>query len=288
MNRLHVLALVAGAATVTTACSSSVAVTLEPSSEADQVQIASMPIDADKYRLTTQESQAFMHRHDQALEKCMHDRGHTSFIAGPSAPPTSGDGRPALYGVVSMKDATDRGLLVTSWNPYDIGEEQLPPLEGQAAIDFAERYTQPPEAKPAEGITCINKAHPSTTQGAWNIGELSPEALSYRVARLDSVRPTIKAWQKCLKQKGITERADHPVDFIYSRSLADRSSDEAKKIAVADVECKQQTGLVKVLRDGYQEQVPLTLANYPADQIEHDKATTARNRKTLTDDDHIN
>ncbi|MEU6357260.1 hypothetical protein ABZ896_49515 [Streptomyces sp. NPDC047072] len=202
-----------------------------------------MPLDA--YRLTPQQQLEVDRAADLLVRACMAKAGFEWYI--PAEPPRRVDPRRRRYGVIDPQVAQEWGYHL----PVDPASTDTASRRSAVLKDpRADRAYYGPEDDKAKG--CAAKAHAELAHGAGNARDIAfPRATTLSWQSLEAskkqrdVVAALRAWKKCMAARG------HPYD-TPAEAVSDKAWDldaaavgrQEKAVAVADVTCKYEVGLV--------------------------------------------
>ncbi|CAL2060012.1 hypothetical protein ACH4OT_33615 [Streptomyces murinus] len=221
----------------------------------------SLPLEA--YMETYQDTVTVDNAERHLETKCMADYGlHVTFPPAGQTPPTTADdsNMPRRYGITDRAMAEKYGYGLPDSLQHQEGTKmpkldkaQIEVLTGRTGISNS-------PADPAPAMA------PSTYQGkairkdgcaGWADDQLKTRNMDFSlVSKLDgdsltqsqqtpAVRNVIAAWSKCMSSKGYTVDSPYDADQIVPHTDGAPSRQEIA-VAVADIDCKKSTNLVKI------------------------------------------
>ncbi|OKI53638.1 hypothetical protein [Micromonospora sp. CB01531] len=189
--------------------------------------------------------------------------------------------RDGLYGLVKHGQAQRLGYHAASGG--DPAEDKDPPLPKETAAALTGTRFDADGPVPAGGRIpeggCLGEANRRLAEGGPSVGEtlLYDMALQagHQAEQDPRVQAGFRAWSTCMAGKG----------FVYAdpwqanddpRWSTDRPSDVERRTAVADVACKDSTGLVTIWQAAMVEHQRRTIASRSADIERYEQAKSAR------------
>ncbi|WP_330265113.1 hypothetical protein [Streptomyces griseorubiginosus] len=221
----------------------------------------SLPLEA--YMETYQDTVALDDAERHLETQCLADYGlHVTFPpAGQTPPPSADDSNmPRRYGITDRAQAEKYGYGLPDAIQHQEGTRMPQLTKDQVEVLTGRTSIRRSPADPAPGQA------PSTFQGkaihkdgcaGWAddrlgtrdmdfslVSQLDGESLT-RSQRTPAVQNAIAAWSTCMKGKGYTVDTPYHAGDIVTHTDGSPSKEEIA-VAVADIDCKQSTDLVKI------------------------------------------
>ncbi|MFD9724337.1 hypothetical protein [Streptomyces sp. NPDC059072] len=189
------------------------------------------------------------------MTTCMKEFGHASFSFPPATPPAVTVHNERRYGITDAKLASERGYRVPPV-PKSQAEQQLTADESFALTGGS---TRPGEfgqggndanGKPVPPGGCAGRANEAlgykATDAPGNAQQLqSLDRASFeRSLRDDRVKAALARWSACMKEAGYTYPAEPFSASNDPEFTGPRIGEKEKAVAVADVGCKNSSGLL--------------------------------------------
>ncbi|MEH0981584.1 hypothetical protein [Micromonospora sp. CPCC 205556] len=189
--------------------------------------------------------------------------------------------RDGLYGLVEHDQAQRLGYHAAPGG--DPAEDKGPPPPEETAVALTGTRFEAGGPEPAGGRIpeggCLGEANRRLAEGAPPIGEtlLYDMALQagHQAERDPRVQAGFRAWSTCMAGKGFAY-ADPWQANDDPRWSTDRPSGVERRTAVADVACKDSTGLVTIWQAAMVEHQRRTIASRSADIERYEQAKSAR------------
>ncbi|MGX1471292.1 UNVERIFIED_CONTAM: hypothetical protein RKD50_000100 [Streptomyces canus] len=222
----------------------------------------SLPLE--DYMQTYQDTVALDNAARHLQKTCMADYGLTITLppAGSTPPPNDNDANmERRYGITDRATAEKYGYGL----PDDLQHQQgatLPKMsveETEVFSGFTSLNLRDPHRSPAPSTYKGKKIHKNGCAG-WADDQLGTRSLDFSlVSELDgqsltqsqqtpAVQDAITAWSKCMSSKGYTVDTPYNADKIVPHIDGTPSQDEIH-VALADIDCKESTHLVKIWFD---------------------------------------
>lgn len=220
-----------------------------------------LPLEA--YMETYQDTVSIDNAERHLESTCLADYGfHLTFPpAGQTPPPSADDSNmPRRYGITDRAVAAQYGYGLPDGMQHQEGTKMPTLTKSQVEVLTGRTSIRHSPADPAPAMA------PSTYQGkpihkdgcaGWAKDQLGTRTMDFSlVSRLDgesltqsqqtpAVRNVISAWSRCMKGKGYTIDTPYDADKIVPHVDGHPSKDEIR-VALADIDCKKSTNLVKV------------------------------------------
>ncbi|WP_344290375.1 hypothetical protein [Streptomyces synnematoformans] len=211
-----------------------------------------MVLPLEKYMVTYAEEMAVQEARDNIELLCMRRFGFSDWATEPigtSPPPAStAANMPRRYGLTDLAVARQYGQ-----HPPETGSESTPPAsrEDPAALavyegvkkDGTELKSYNDRTVPEDG--CLGEVQKTLP----NIDPTLVEELNARSFTesqgVPAVREAMDVWSSCMNVRGFDVASVWDVENLYDETTTSASQDEIR-LAVAEVECKQQSDLVGV------------------------------------------
>lgn len=220
-----------------------------------------LPLQA--YMQTYQDTVVIDNARRHLMTSCMADYGLdvTFPPAGQTPPPSADDSNlPRRYGITDRAMAAEYGFGLPDGIQHqqapqmpELTQDQIEVLTGHTSIRRA-----PTDPKPKKGRSTYKgkKVHKDGCAG-WADDKLETRNMDFSlVSRLDGesltqsqkspvVQKAIKAWSTCMSGQGYTAETPYDADEIVPHTDGKPSQEEIK-VALADIDCKKSTHLVKI------------------------------------------
>ncbi|MEG3630743.1 hypothetical protein [Streptomyces poriticola] len=216
--------------------------TSEPAAEEPAVTAATeLPLDA--YRLSPDAEADYDHAGNLLIRTCMEDAGFTWYV--PAEPAAGSVRNVRRYGVIELAVAQRYGYHA----PPDERSEKVGRMRDRTMEDpdAAEAFLGP-EGNGGKG--CSAKAGQRLGRGAGPADYGLLAGLDWRSLDLSEKHPEVRAtwrdWQTCMRSQGY--RYTSPRSALADRKWSGDDSavsDTERAVAVADVVCKSEVGLVE-------------------------------------------
>ncbi|ROO50642.1 hypothetical protein EDC02_5493 [Micromonospora sp. Llam0] len=214
----------------------------------DSLEAFSLPLDT--YRLSKQSAQVVSQAFEELFVECMQELGFTEEPWRPS-PASDPEGNEGLYGVTDKEEAQRWGYhppQESENSQPDSAPRQVPSAAWQTAAEGSASQTAEGKRVPDGG--CRGAALRELSEGTPNTDVELADRLaidSYQRSKEDSrVLSTFSEWSECMRQLGFEYPA--PMDANNDETWWSSEAPSSREIAtaVADVECKQQVGLINI------------------------------------------
>ncbi|GAB3464575.1 hypothetical protein GCM10027570_52480 [Streptomonospora sediminis] len=207
---------------------------------AEQAAAPTVELPLDSYRPTAAEEVTYDRAFDLLAQRCVADAGFSWPVR--DEPPLPENRHLRRYGVIDPNDAQKYGYhLAPTKTPDQKSDKAAPTPEAEAAF-------YGPVDSPEEG--CAAKAERRLDRGAGGAdGKLLAE-LDWTSLDISETHPDVieakNAWQECMSARGHSYATPRKAIEDESWNLDSPSPTAAERaVAVADVECKYEVGMVE-------------------------------------------